>query len=532
MSHADARSQRPSAPPGYASREPTSREPDAARPLFYFCALLLAATVGAAHECVLRQPDVYLSPGGGPPRYWAALAAAVGALLGAWWGTKPRRVPARERLPWLLLSTAVITGCSAGLLFVSFTHEAFFVAVTVLVPGLSAAALAAVLRTSHEALRRSVSALGVFQRSLRPVQLILLALALGGIAAATTSIGLLRTSALLGIAFGTLAFWSPALFHYLDGRPLRSAPTMRALSVGVLLAAVAGMVGAERWVSSTDLRLYPSDIVYTRTTDRQHYVITSGQQAFALFVDDQLRFSTIDEQRYYEALVHPALAAAPKHSSVLVLGGGEGLVQRELLRYPDVEQVTVVVVDGAAVDLAGELVWLRKRTQDSMSSPRIRVIEQEPIVWLGQTQERFDVVIVNLPDPLSYVEAKNYTRYFYHRLRERLRPAGVAAIQATSPFRSPETFASVDRTLRAAGLSTLAYRAPVPMLGDWGFLLAAKAPLSVPQQVPQGLTFLDTPGLARLFQLPTDVRSRNPGVVSTLYEQPLVDVFENERWTH
>jgi spermidine synthase len=167
-----------------------------------------------------------------------------------------------------------------------------------------------------------------------------------------------------------------------------------------------------------------------------------------------------------------------------------------------------------------------------MSSPRIHVIEQEPIVWLGETGAQYDVVIVNLPDPLGYVEAKNYTRYFYRRLRDRLRPSGVAAIQATSPFRSPQTFASVDRTLRAAGLSTLAYRAPIPMLGDWGFLLAARTPLQVPRRVPEGLTFLDTAGLARLFQLPTDVRSRDPGVVSTLHEQPLVDIFANERWTN
>ena len=435
-------------------------------------------------------------------------------------------------MPWLLLSTAIITGCSAGLLFVSFSHEELFAGVTVLIPGASAASLAALVRTSHAALRRPVSALGVFQRSLRPVQLVLLALSLAGVAAATTTIGLLRTSALLGVAFGTLAFWSPALFHYLDGRPLRFAATVRYASLGIVFVAGAGIVGAERWVSIADLRRYPSDIVYTRTTDRRHYVITSGQRAFALFVDDQLRFSTIDEQRYYEALVHPALAVAPKHASVLVLGGGEGLVQREVLRYPDVEQVTVVVVDGAVVDLPRDLVWLRKRCRDSMSSPRVRVIEQEPIVWLGETGAQYDVVIVNLPDPLGYVEAKNYTRYFYQRLRDRLRPSGVAAIQATSPFRSPQTFASVDRTLRAAGLSTLAYRAPIPMLGDWGFLLAARTPLQVPRRVPEGLTFLDTAGLARLFQLPTDVRSRDPGVVSTLYEQPLVDIFANERWTN
>jgi spermidine synthase len=165
-----------------------------------------------------------------------------------------------------------------------------------------------------------------------------------------------------------------------------------------------------------------------------------------------------------------------------------------------------------------------------MNSPRVRVIEQEPIVWLGESRQQYDVVIVNVPDPVSYVEAKNYTRCFYRRLGERLGPSGVAAIQATSPFRSPRTFASVDRTLRAVGLFTLAYRAPIPMLGDWGFLLAANNPLSVPQRVPEGLTFLDSPGLARLFQLPTDVRSRDPGVVSTLYRLPLVDVFENERW--
>ena len=532
VSNADPRPQRPSAPPGYAVREAASQEPDAARPLFFFCALLLAASVGAAHECVLRQPDAYLTPEGEPPRYLAGLAAAVGVLLGAGWGTQPRRIPARDRLPWLLLLAAIITGSSAAVLFTAVTHERVFATVAVAVSGLSAATLCALLRTAHQALRRPVSALGVFQRSLQPVQLVLVVLGLGVVAAATTLIGLLRTAALLALAFGVLAFWTPALFRYLDGRPLRSSTILQSTSVAVLLAATLGMAGAEVWVSVEDLRRYPSDIVYTRSTDRRHYVITSGQQAFALFVDDQLRFSTIDEQRYHEALVHPAMAAAREHSSVLVLGGGEGLIQREVLRYPDVERVAVVVVDSTVADLARKIGWLRKRTHDSMNSPRVHVIEQEPIVWIGESREQFDVVIVNLPDPLGYVEAKNYTRYFYHRLRQRLRPAGVAAIQATSPFRSPQTFASIERTLRAAGLSAVPYRAPVPMLGDWGFLLAAKRPLDVPRRVPDGLTFLDAPGLARLFRLPADVRSREPGVVSRLHEQPLVDVFARERWTH
>ena len=532
MSTADPRSQSTGAPPGYADLHQRGRESDAARPLFFFSALLLATSIGAAHECVLRQTNAYLSPGEGPPRYLAALAAAVGALLGAWLGGHPRRVAARDRLPWLLLAAALITGGSAAVLFFAFARNRVFTAVALVLPGLTSATVFALLRTSYQALRRPASTLGVFQRSLRAVQLVLLALGLGALAAATTSIGLLRTSALLGIAFGTLAFWCPTLLSYLDGRPPRFGSAIRIVSVGVLCAAVAGIVGAEAWVSVQDLRRYPSDIVYARTTDRRHYVVTSAQQSFALFVDDQLRFSTVDEQRYHEALVHPAMAAASRHASVLVLGGGAGLVERELLRYPDVEQVTVVVVDWSIVDLARQLGWLRRRSGDSMSSPRVRVIQEEPIVWLAETRERFDVVIVDLPDPVDYAEAKNYTRYFYHRLRERLGPNGVAAIQAASPFRSPRTFASVERTLREARCSVLPYHAPIPMLGDWGYFLAARTPLHVPHRVPDGLTFLDSAELAALFHLPNDLRSRDPGVVSTLHEQPLVDVFGSERWTH
>jgi spermidine synthase len=277
--------------------------------------------------------------------------------------------------------------------------------------------------------------------------------------------------------------------------------------------------------------LFPNPIVYALETSRRQLVVTSGQDAFELFVDAKLKVSLIDEYRYHEALVHPAMAAAPRRQHVLILGAGHGMVEREVLRWPDVERVVVVVIDPAIVRLASSIPFLRTHSRDAFESSKVEVVDREPIAWLDENDQRFDVVVVDLPDPVNHVEGKNYTRFFYERLARHLAQDSVAVVQATSPFVAPETHAGIAATLEATGLTTLRYRAGVPLYGDWGFILASWQPIDRPTSLPPGLKYLDVGHLATLWTPSSDTSALH-GSPSTLDHQHVVVSFERERAAH
>jgi spermidine synthase len=189
--------------------------------------------------------------------------------------------------------------------------------------------------------------------------------------------------------------------------------------------------------------------------------------------------------------------------------------------------VVLVTPDRALPELARRVAWLRRLGEESLSSPKLELVEAEALVWLSEPREPFDIAIVDLPDPSSYIDGKNYTRHFYERLAAALAPDGVAAVQATSPFGSPKTFAGIQSTLRAAGFATLAYHAAVPTFGDWGFLLASRTPIRSPGSDLD--RWLSGSNRREAFALPPDVIATTEPGVSTLHDPVVVETFADER---
>jgi spermidine synthase len=359
----------------------------------------------------------------------------------------------------------------------------------------------------------------VIEIALHPLGLLLVCGLVIAAAVGSMQAGLLRSAAVLGLGCALLACFTPQLVGCPDRR-------IGPLCLGSSAAALIGLAGAHGLVAAREVRRVPGEVVYATVTDRVSLTVTSAQASFAVFLDGALKFTTVDERRYYERLVHPALVAAPRRGRVLLLGSGDGLAEREILRHPDVQRLTLVVLDRTLADLSSRLSFLRTLGGSALRSPRVHIVEREPIVWLETTSETFDVAIVDLPDPQDYRQAKNYTRYFYQQLAARLAPGGVAMVQATSPFKSPEAFATIRRTLEAAGLVTLPCRAPVPLLGEWGFILASRGPIEMRGVLPPGLVTLDAATLATAFTLPPDTAASEPGQVSTLDDQPLVELMQ------
>jgi len=215
---------------------------------------------------------------------------------------------------------------------------------------------------------------------------------------------------------------------------------------------------------------------------------------------------------------------------VLIIGGGDGLALREVLKYPAVEAVTMVDLDPAMTHLFSSNEMMKALNGGSLSSPKLTLINADAFLWLRERKpadQRFDAVIIDLPDPSNFSIGKLYSLTFYRQLKSALNDDGIVVIQSTSPLIARKSFWCVDNTLAAAGYQTAAYHLFVPSFGEWGFIIGSFSPYRVPEHLPEGLRFLDLPTMKAMFQFPPDM-AHVATAIQRLDDQPLVRYFDEE----
>jgi spermidine synthase len=336
-------------------------------------------------------------------------------------------------------------------------------------------------------------------------------------------LGLIRTGVLFGLFNAAVAVWALWLFRH-ELRRLRAHALACLVCVLVLAAAFAG---AGRITTLAEDRFYQESVVFSATSPWQRIVVTHGRAGHRLFLNGNLQFAERDEYRYHEALVHPAMAAQGAARKVAVLGGGDGMAVREILRYPGVDSVTLVELDPNMTTLFSQHEALAKLNGGSLKSPKVKIVNADAFHWLEQSSDMFDVIVVDFPDPTNFSIGKLYTQSFYALLEQRLAAGGFAVIQTTSPLLARQSFWTVVTTLESVGLRAVPYHAHVPSFGEWGFVLASRRPFRMPQQLPPGLRFLTPEGLPALFDFPRDM-ARVPAEVNRLSNQVLVTTYERE----
>ncbi|MER5870075.1 polyamine aminopropyltransferase [Streptomyces sp. NPDC002044] len=321
--------------------------------------------------------------------------------------------------------------------------------------------------------------------------------------------GALLTGTVNVVAGGGLVLW---LFRRDLSR--RSRWILIVLNAAVLAVLGSATVLADDFERVARRAVYGGEVRVAVQTGVQELVLTGPRagspRSLDLYLDGRLRVSGYDEYRYHEALVHPAMTGP--HGRVLVLGGGDGLAAREVLRYPDVDSVTVVELDPGVVSLARTDPMLSALNAGVYGDPRLGVVNQDAFGWLRQpaARDRFDVIVSDLPDPGITPSTKLYSQEFYGLAARALRPGGRLAVHAGPMAARPRSYWTVESTLRAAGLRTAPYSAGGRLSGfaagpdrtprllgtappqDWGFVLAAR------EQVPALRVDRDTPGLRSL----------------------------------
>ena len=336
-------------------------------------------------------------------------------------------------------------------------------------------------------------------------------------------LGMVRSAVLFGLVNAGVAFWSTFLFK--EHLP---APTFQRIACGLTILALGGGMAGAQWITDTaDAALYADEVILARTTPYQRIVITKWKGDYRLYLNSHLQFSSRDEYRYHESLVHPGLASVEGAKRALVLGGGDGLAVREMLRYPGLESITLVDLDPEMTKLFSSHPLLLELNSSAFKSPKVQIVNADAFPWLEQHDGFYDFIVVDFPDPNNYSLGKLYTTAFYRLLRHHLAARGVAVVQSTSPMFARQSFWCINETMKQAGFETHAYHVYVPSFGEWGYVLGAQGAWKPPQQLPAGLRFLTPANVGQLFDFPPDLApvAAEP---NRLNDQTLVRYYDRE----
>ena len=497
--------------------------------LLLYVTVVLVAICGLVYELVAGAVSTYLL-GDSVTQLSTIIGVHLSAMGVGAWLSKYVEEKVAERFVDCQIAASFVGGLGGPILYLTFAQSSHVRLVLYLLVASTGILVGAELPLLMRVLKRRVAFKDVVPRVLSLDYAGALVGALVFALVLLPSLGILRTGIVFGILGVLSGLWGTwVLGSSLEPRPLRIRGLIALVVLGGTLAA------SQRIVLVADEALLLHPVAYTKQTEYQRIVLTQARSGVSLFLDGNLQFASIDEYRYHEALVHPAFAVAKKMENVLVLGGGDGLAVREILRHPEVKSVTLVDLDRGMTDLARELPLLRSLNESSLYDPRVRVINDDAMVWITEDHpgvpKTFDVVIVDFPDPNNFALGKLYTVRFYRLLRERVAEGGVVAVQSTSPLVARRSFWCVVRSIEAAGFAVRPYHALVPSFGEWGYVLAGREALPLPAHVPPGLRYLTDATVASLFDLAPDMSSV-PVEVNRLNNQMLVRYYEEEwsRW--
>jgi spermidine synthase len=496
-----------------------------ARPLL-LAAVAVCAACGLIYELVLLTLSASLA-GGGITQTSLIVAGFVAALGAGALLVKPFLRHAAATFVAVEIALGVAGGLSAVTLYVTFafygtSSGVLLVATAVL--GILVGAEVPLLMTLLQSGRTGLDAQGS-GRVLADLNAADYAGALiGGLAWPFVLLplaGQVRGAALAGMLnLVAAAVVAAFLLRRQLSRRARYAATAALLAAAALLGVL--LIRADDIEVTARQQLYADPIVAAVRSDYQEIVVTERAGDVRLFLDGDLQFSSRDEHRYTEALVHPVLSRDPER--VLILGGGDGLAAREVLRHPTVREVVQVELDPAVLELASTR--LADLNAGALSDPRVDVVVEDAFRWLRRADgERFDAVVVDMPDPDTPVLGRLYSTEFYGLVSAVLAPDGLVTVQAGSPYSTPTAFWRTVSTVSSAGLAATPYHVHVPSFGDWGFVLAEPgeippAPALSPQAPP--LRFLDRAVLDAAGVFPLD-RPRQVLPPSTLDRPRIVE---------
>ena len=500
------------------------------RPLLFV--VLIISGCSMCYELIISAVSTYLL-GNSVLQYSVTIGLYMAAMgLGAYLS---KFVTNRlfRRFAQIELGVGLLGGTSSLLLFVSYLHltgyRAVMYAEVILIGVLVGAEIPILTRIVEEDQRQlrltlsSIFSIDYVGGLIGSIAFPLLLL---------PQLGFFATSFLCGLVNAIAA--SIVLWRY--GRRIEGVGTLRIVTVCLMVAMIAGIVASENVANMVEGGLYRDTVIYSEQTAYQRIVLTRRDDDVRLFLDGNIQFCSRDEYRYHEALVHVPMALATGHEHVLVLGGGDGLAAREILKYPDVRDITIVDIDPQMTRLCASNEVIRALNGGSLDDDRVRVRNEDAKRFLQQSDAVYDMIVIDLPDPNNESLNQLYTSAFYRLVGNHLSDEGVFVTQSTSPYFAREAFWCINKTIAAEGFDVVPYHLQVPSFGDWGFNVASRRKLTLgadgTPDIGLGVatSYLTNENISALFEfgkdeaLPSDVltNTMNRPVLIEYYDKALV----------
>ena len=253
---------------------------------------------------------------------------------------------------------------------------------------------------------------------------------------------------------------------------IEKSKIIKITAIAILIVMLAFLFTGNMITDKIERGLYRDDVILSKQTPYQKIVMTKHKDDLRLFLDGNLQFSSSDEYRYHEALVHIPMMYTKKHDRVLILGGGDGLAARELLKYEDIKEIVLVDIDKDMTDLCDTDKKIAKLNNDSLKNEKVQVINEDGYMFIQENENKFDVIIIDFPDPNNESLNKLYTNVFYNYIKANLNENGVMVCQSTSPYYAKKSFWCINKTIKSQFETVIPYHLQVPTFGEWGFNIA------------------------------------------------------------
>lgn len=429
------------------------------------------------------------------------------------------------------IALGLVGGLAASLLFFAFAfvdnYEAFLVLICVVIGTLVGLEIPLVTRIlqQEKTLQLNISNILTADYIGALVAAVLFPLVL------VPQLGLISTSFLFGLLNLAVAGLACHVFRHVLNWKL---PLITVVAATILIT---GMLSSQRLVGIFEAELYREEIIYAETTPYQRIVVTHGNERVRLFLNGSLQFDSLDEHRYHESLVHPAMGLAVRTDEILILGGGDGMAVREVLKHEGVQNVTLVDLDPAMTKLFRDHPRLTALNADALNDPRVEIVHEDAFEFLKADNKLYNVILIDLPDPKNPSLSKLYSLAFYTEAARHLTRDGILTTQATSPVYARKAFWSIGETLdvtpnpyqQGGALTIQPYHAYIPSFGDWGFLMAGPRKLNwAGIRLPDELDFLNAETLPVMTNFPPDIAPLEVEK-NTLQAHPLLRYYE-EGW--
>lgn len=292
------------------------------------------------------------------------------------------------------------------------------------------------------------------------------------------------------------------------------------------------VIYSQSLVRAWENSVFEDRVIMSKQTQYQKIVMTKNKEDVRLYLDGNLQFSAIDEYRYHESLIHVPFSLAKFKENVLILGGGDGLAVREILKYKDVKHITLIDLDPVMTNLAINNRFLKSLNKGSFLNPKVKIVHEDAFKYLADSNGFYDVIIADLPDPNNNALARLYSTEFYKLIRQKLSQSGIFVTQATSPFFAKDAFWCIDKSVHRAEFKyTYPYHVYVPSFGDWGFVMASKVRIR-PSDIKLSVStrYLDNQVAHSLFKFEKDLTVKS--IKSSTLDKPEILNYYLKSWKY